>query len=370
MSKYFHAFRIDHILGFFRIWELPDHVIGGLLGNFYPAVPVTRDELSTLGFWDVDRLAEPYIKWHHLTTFFGATPDLVIQKFFDEPTQGNFKFKAYVNTENKIDDALKEYSGDQTDFRNKLFALLRNVILLRDDTDPDNLFHPRIELFKTMSYNELSGQEKQVLYDLYVDYFYNRQDILWEKKAYQKLPVMQRATDMLVCGEDLGMIPACVQGVLDNLHILGLRIQRMPKEVKNVFDLTESYSYLTVATPSVHDTSTLRGWWEEDRKATQQFFTKVLKLDGYAPYYCEPWVVEMIIQQHLRSKSMITTFAIQDLFALLHELRIANPKDERINIPAVRHHNWNYRIQLNIEDLLSHTDFAAAIAHIVTNSGR
>jgi len=213
---------------------------------------------------------------------------------------------------------------------------------------------------------------KKQNYMIYMSTIFTLDKILnGKKKAYEKLPVMQRTTDMLVCGEDLGMIPACVQGVLDTLHILGLRIQRMPKDIKNDFDLTQSYTYLTVATPSVHDTSTLRGWWEEDRKATQQFFNNILNLSGDMPYYCEPWLVEKIIQQHLLSKSMITTFAIQDLFALRAELRIPNPKDERINIPAVRHHNWNYRIQLNLEDLLTtHSDFSSHIAYLITSSSR
>ena len=35
--------------------------------------------------------------------------------------------------------------------------------------------------------------------------------------------VLMRATDMLVCGEDLGMIPACVPPVMQQLGLVGAR---------------------------------------------------------------------------------------------------------------------------------------------------
>ena len=50
MSEYFDAFRIDHILGFFRIWEIPLWTKSGLNGYFNPALPFPADELSSQGF--------------------------------------------------------------------------------------------------------------------------------------------------------------------------------------------------------------------------------------------------------------------------------------------------------------------------------
>ena len=121
----------------------------------------------------------------------------------------------------------------------------------------------------TNSYNDLEEGWKSELQRLYVNYFYQRQNNLWRDLAMQKLPMMQQTTDMLVCGEDLGMIPDCVQDVLDRLSILGLRIQRMPKDPKEKLENPHSYPYLTVCSPSVHDTSTIRGWWEEDRSSAK-----------------------------------------------------------------------------------------------------
>lgn len=50
MSEYFDAFRIDHILGFFRIWEIPMWTKSGLDGYFNPALPYPAHELQAQGF--------------------------------------------------------------------------------------------------------------------------------------------------------------------------------------------------------------------------------------------------------------------------------------------------------------------------------
>ena len=50
MSEYFDAFRIDHILGFFRIWEIPLWTKSGLNGYFNPALPFPAHELQSQGF--------------------------------------------------------------------------------------------------------------------------------------------------------------------------------------------------------------------------------------------------------------------------------------------------------------------------------
>ena len=55
MCRYFHAYRIDHILGFFRIWEIPGDCVTGLLGHFRPSLAIARSELDSRGIWDIDR---------------------------------------------------------------------------------------------------------------------------------------------------------------------------------------------------------------------------------------------------------------------------------------------------------------------------
>ncbi len=72
MAKYFHAYRIDHILGFFRIWEIPRNSLSGLMGYFNPSTPVHRHELERNGLWDIQRFTEPYVRWGLLEYYFGS----------------------------------------------------------------------------------------------------------------------------------------------------------------------------------------------------------------------------------------------------------------------------------------------------------
>ena len=78
---------------------------------------------------------------------------------------------------------------------------------------------------------------------LYEDYFYRKHEGLWEATARKRLPAMARSSNMLVCGEDLGMIPDCVASVMSGQKILSLEIQRMPKDPKQEFGNPYTYPY-------------------------------------------------------------------------------------------------------------------------------
>jgi len=210
-----------------------------------------------------------------------------------------------------------------------------------------------------------------VIYDLYHSYFFERHDDLWRSVATEKLSMMIKASEMLICGEDLGMIPSCVQGVLDDLSLLGLRVQRMPKDETSLFEDPSTNPYTTVSTPSVHDSSTLRGWWEENYDLTQLYYNQLLGFPGDAPRYCEPWIVEAILNQHLTSPSLWSIFLIQDFFGLNLDLRIENPLSERINNPAVPHYYWRYRIHVTLEDLLvNYSHLTKQIRGMIVAAGR
>eukprot|EP00741_Cyanophora_paradoxa_P008891 tig00001408_g8607.t1 len=380
MAKYFHAYRIDHILGFFRIWEIPDYCVTGLLGRFRPAIPIRKAELDKFGIWDINRLTEPYVRRHLVERIF-PQPEAqrILDTYFEpcEPRPHAFRFRPQFDTERKIEAALRvpadapewqRTAAERT--RNGLFELMDNVVLRRDDEEAD-AYHPRILMHNTSSYNELpSADWKRELYNLYVNYFYERQDGLWAGKAMEKLPMMKDASDMLVCGEDLGMVPECVAGVLERLAILGLRIQRMPAEDKVDFGDPAAYPYLTVCTPSCHDMSTVRGWWEEDRGKTQKFYNGMLGMQGGAPQACEPHIAKAIVEQHLRSPSVLAVFPIQDLVALRKELCWPNPRDEQINVPANAEHYWRWRLHLDVDELAANGAFTAETASIVAASGR
>ena len=171
------------------------------------------------------------------------------------------------------------------------------------------------------------------------------------REAMQKLPSLKRVTDMLICGEDLGMVPACVPEVMRDLGLLSLEIQRMPKAPGLDFSRPADAPYLSVVTPSTHDMSTIRGWWTEDRVLTQKFFNRELGLAGEAPPEASAEIVEAVVRQHLASPAMWSVFQLQDLLGLDGKLRRADVEAERINVPAIPNFYWRYRLHLNLEEL-------------------
>jgi 4-alpha-glucanotransferase len=175
---------------------------------------------------------------------------------------------------------------------------------------------------------------------------------------------------MLVCGEDLGMVPECVPGVMKGLGILSLEIQRMPKQSDRRFSHPKDAPYLSVVTPSTHDMSTLRGWWEEDRVQTNRFFHDVLEQYTPTPYFCEPWVCQLMLAQHLASPAMWCIVQLQDLLGMDGRLRRENPADERINLPANPKHYWRYRMHLTLEDLQREVSFNHKLREMVERAGR
>ena len=222
----------------------------------------------------------------------------------------------------------------------------------------------------TPSFRYLDWNTQQQLKDLYVDFFYRRQDHFWKDEAMMKLPPLKESTNMLICGEDLGMVPACVPEVMKQLGILSLEIQRMPKDSQKEFFHPADAPYLSVITPSTHDMSTIRGWWEEDRGKTQRFFNHELGQWGDAPWFCEPWINKAIVIQHLYSPAMWSIFQLQDLLGMSESIRRENPHDERINVPANPKNYWKYRIHLTLEDLIGEKDFNEEFKGYIDSSGR
>ena len=223
---------------------------------------------------------------------------------------------------------------------------------------------------KTSSFRHLIPHVQEKLKDLCVNYFFRRQDDFWFREAMHKLPQLKEATNMLVCGEDLGMVPDCVPEVMQQLGILSLEIQRMPKDPQKEFFHPNDAPYLSVITPSTHDMSTVRGWWEEDRDQTQHFYNNVLGQWGDAPVYCEPWINRAIVLQHLYSPAMWSIFQLQDILGMSEKLRRENPQDERINNPANPKHYWQYRMHISLEDLIKEKDFNQELKGYIDNCGR
>ncbi len=373
MAEYFDAYRIDHVLGFFRIWQIPMDALHGLLGIFNPALPYSPEELrNSYDFWiDVNLQTTPYIMDYFLGDFFGEYTDRVRHDFLDSLGGGRYKLKDHVSTQRKIAEyfASQPKNDANTRISEGLMGLVDQVLFI-EDPEQKGKYHPRISAQFTYIYRALSDYERWCFDRLYNDFFYRRHNDFWYGKAMWKLPPLIDSTDMLVCAEDLGMIPACVPAVMEQLEILSLEIQRMPKDPTTPFGNTWSYPYFSVCTTSTHDMSGIRGWWEENREKTQQFYNVVLHEAGVAPYYAEPWICDRIVDQHLYSPSMLCVLPLQDWLSIDGAIRREKPAEEQINVPANPRHYWRYRMHLTMEELMGNVEFNTYLKEKIQNSGR
>ncbi len=372
MSYYFDAFRIDHILGFFRIWSIPMNAVEGIMGRFVPAVPVHVNEFTERNIaFNYNRFCKPFINDVVLREIFGQDRQAVKAEFLQPSGDGSYTLKSEFETQRKVESYFAEKDPDIQNQKLKrgLYDLISNVILFEEGRD-NTYFHFRISIESTSSFRHLDADTRHKLKDLYINYFFRRQDNFWYKEAMKKLPELKRSTNMLICGEDLGMVPDCVPGVMKELAILSLEIQRMPKNPGHAFFHPDNAPYLSVVTPSTHDMSTIRGWWEEDRSITQQFFNQELKQPGPAPSSCEPWINQLIVNQHLNSPAMWSIFQLQDLLGMNGQIRRDNPNEERINIPANPKHNWCYRMHITLEILLNQTSFNSTLKTSIVLASR
>jgi 4-alpha-glucanotransferase len=297
MAQFFDAYRIDHVLGFFRIWEIPMPAKSGLEGQFVPALGLSRAEIEGYGIYGHDDLF------------------LVDHKRSDR-------------------------------------------------------WHPRIAVQYQEPYQRLNDGEKYNFNRLYNDYFYRRNNQFWYQEAMKKLPRLTQATRMLCCAEDLGMVPDCVPWVMNELRILSLEIQSMPKDDKVRFGHLSRNPYRSVCTISTHDMPTLRQWWDEDEERTQDYYNTMLYRGGAAPHPLPGWLARDIVSRHLTSPSMLCLLSLQDWLSIDERLRLPDQNAERINIPANPRHYWRYRMHITLEQLLKEDDFNNEIKTLITQSGR
>jgi 4-alpha-glucanotransferase len=373
MSRYFDAFRIDHILGFFRIWSIPSHAVQGVMGHFSPCIPVHYVEFGENGIWfDEQRYCKPFINDEIVQQIFPEKADAVKHDFLQANKVGGYDLKPAFDTQRKAEAyfAPLEDSMENQQLRAGLYDLISNVIFFKQEGSKGQEFHFRIAMENTLSFKYLIPHIQEKLKALYINYFYRRQDDFWKKEALQKLPFLKDATNMLICGEDLGMVPHCVPEVMTQLGILSLEIQRMPKDPQKEFFHPNDAPYLSVITPSTHDMSTVRGWWEENRERTQRFYNYILGQWGDAPYFCESWINRAVVLQHLYSPAMWSIFQLQDILGMSETLRRENPHVERINDPANPKNYWRYRMHISLEHLIRQHEFNKEFRGYVENSGR
>ncbi len=412
MAVYFDAFRIDHILGFFRIWSIPMDAVEGILGRFVPCLPVKMEEFWQNGIpFDHDRLCAPFITTEILNDLFGAEAEAVAAHFLERRMDGRWAFQPQFSTQKSIEaffdnpsQTLPRGEGFSVDENPKtilsskekkaakiqqtekpsprgrvwegsekikkgLFSLVANVLLF--ERSDGSGFDFRIKIEKTASFQALSAEMQGRLAVLSHDYFYKRQDEFWRREAMEKLPALKKSTPMLICGEDLGMLNDSVATVMQDLGLLSLEIQRMPKDSRTEFFHPKDAPYLSVVTPSTHDMSIIRGWWEEERETRMpRFWSQFLGQSGPMPYFCEPWICRILIDQHLKSPAMWAIFQLQELMAIDGDLRREDPREEQINVPANSRHYWRYRMHLTLEALGRQAFFNRNLGEMISGAGR
>ncbi len=371
MAQYFDAYRIDHVLGFFRIWEIPVNAVHGLLGQFQPALGMTREEIESYGLpFHEHQFCEPFIADWVIERVFHERADEVKTKYLDHAHDDIWKMKAEYDTQRKVEKAFEGVTEQrELNLRDGLYSLISNVLFVRDHKE-EGKYHPRISAQFNFTYEALYDADKASFNRLYNDYFYRRNNQFWYDEAMKKLPVLVQATRMLVCAEDLGMVPDCVSWVMNELRVLSLEIQSMPKDPHVRFGHLGRNPYRSVCTFSTHDMATLRQWWDEDASRTQDYFNSMLYHEGNAPHPLPGWLARDVVSRQLASPSMLCVLSIQDWLAMDERIRLDDADAERINIPANPHHYWRYRMHINIENLMADKSFTENIRNLIVQNGR
>ena len=371
MSEYFDAYRIDHILGFFRIWEIPMHAVHGLLGQFIPSIPMSREEIESYGLPFREEYLIPYIHESFLGQVFGPHTDYVKQTFLlPAETPGVYHMKLEFTTQREVESFFAGKNDENSLWiRDGLYTLISDVLFVPDTKEKDK-YHPRIGIQRDFIFRSLNEQEQNAFNRLYDQYYYHRHNEFWRQQAMKKLPQLTQSTRMLVCGEDLGMIPDCVSSVMNDLRILSLEIQRMPKNPMHEFGYLNEYPYRSVCTISTHDMSTLRGWWEEDYLQTQRYYNTMLGHYGTAPTVATPELCEEVVRNHLKSNSILCILSLQDWLSIDGKWRNPNVQEERINVPSNPRNYWRYRMHLTLEQLMKAEELNDKIRELIKYTGR
>lgn len=373
MAKYFDAYRIDHILGFFRIWSIPYSAIHGLLGQFYPAFPLSKKEIENKGLqFNSTLFTSPYILKQKVKERFKERYNEIETYFFTSDTDKQLKFKAKFSTQRNLVNHLELNEHPLMNAEEIEFVLdLYTEVLFLVDINNSNLYHPRIEGQNTQVFNTLAREQQEVFMQIHTEFFYTRHNEFWQEQALTKLPALIEATDMLVCGEDLGMIPDSVPWVMNKLDILSLEVQRMPKKSGIEFEKPINYPYASVSTFSTHDMSTIRGWWNENKEARKRYYKDILEQDSnQLPNQINEQLAELIVKQELGGNSLLSILALQDWLSLSEKWYTHTPQEEQINIPANSNHYWRYRMPNKIEDLIKDNKLNKKISDLIITNKR
>lgn len=217
----------------------------------------------------------------------------------------------------------------------------------------DGGYVPRYDVASAAPFATLSPDEQERMRAVCEEYYYGGNEELWRERGRERLSFLKSLTTMQLCAEDLGMVPQCVYPVLEELGILKLYVERMPKSAGIEFEAAPYFSEDSVATTSTHDCAPLRLWWAEDAARSRRYYDYFLT-DYGVPYdtTLTPELAEIIVRRHLESSSRLCILPLQDWLALSPEhCATVDPHSEQINDPSNPHHVWSYRMPIGVEQL-------------------
>lgn len=371
MEQYFDAVRIDHVLGFFRIWEIPADAVYGLMGHFSPALPLTVEEIEYFGLpFRRELLTRPFVNDRVLERLFGLHAQYVRETFLNRESYGLYVVKPEYDTQKKV----QQYFNNRNDenslwIRDGMYRLISNVLFVKDQQQ-EEMYHPRIYAYREPVFDALNTEEKDAYMRLYNNYFYQRHSMFWGHTAMHRLTEVLDGCRMLVCAEDLGTLPDCVAPVLDALRILTLEIQSLPKQSGVEFTHLDGNPYRSVATISTHDMAPLRLWWEQSMERTQRYYVTMLQKEGRAPEHLPAHIAEEILARHLYCPSMLCVLSLQDWLSMDGELRAKAVRDERINVPGDAYNHWQWRMHVTLEQLIAAERYNSKVRTMVQRSRR
>lgn len=370
-EQYFDALRIDHVLGFFRIWEISGSQKFGMLGQFSPSLPMTPGEIEYFGLsWKKELMTKPLINDKVLNSLFGMHAQYVKDNMLTAKAYGLYDLQPQYSTQRKIEKAFEGKTDENSIWiRDGLYSLVSSVLFVPDHRQ-EEMYHPCIGGQHSAAFKMLGDDDRDAYMRIYNNYFYQRHSMFWGNIAMQRLQNVFGNSRMLCCAEDLGMLPDCVPPVLDANRMLTLEIQTMPKQQGHEFAHLEGYPYRSVCTFSTHDMPSMRLWWRENKNVVQRYYVTMLQKSGNAPDRLPAHIAEEIIARHLYCPSMLCIFSIQDWLAIDSELRGKNVVAERINRPEDPYNRWQYRVPVSIEQLLEDKKYNEKLRLMITRSKR
>jgi 4-alpha-glucanotransferase len=371
-AAYVDVYRIDHVLGFFRIWEIPPGGYDGLVGHFRPTMPLRAGELrAVLGKPDLEALTQPFIDEAVVADRFGEYAAVVAERFFAKWGK-RLRFAGELGSQRAIRAAFTAGVLGQLDEATRS-RLERELLDLAADTlllEIEGGYSPAIAWRDSEHYRQLPAAKQQAFDELALDFFHHRHDQMWEAQGRETLPAVVGATDLLACGEDLGMVPDIVPQIMNEMGLLSLEIERMPKRLGEWSADPATAPYLSVVSPGTHDTTTLRQWWREDPELIGRYWREALSGFGEPPEQLDGEGATRIVVRQLASPAMLCVLPIADLLATDDSLRRGDADAERINDPSNRHNPWKYRLHLTVQELQDATEFNAGLRDLITGSGR